>query len=138
MKLKKFEIREYWAELYMCIWIFKQIKAFSENLMKEELSTDEYSKVKGICITDKKKMLCAIIAENCNENEYNRVLTHEVFHWIHYLFDYLGIDLSYNNTEWIAYYIDYYSNEIQIFLWNTNKQKNRAKRQQKTPDPIWS
>ena len=129
MKLKKFNLSVFWATLYMCVWNFKQIQSFNELSMDYELTKETDGHIKWICTAKKKLMVCSIITDNCTKDEYTRILLHEVFHWLHYIFDYLWIDMSYDNTENFAYYLDYYYNEIVKFLGEIEKSENKKQKQ---------
>ena len=125
MKLIKHDIPQFSAELYMCIWSFKDVQDFGKLITWEEIDKQEYEDCLGVCIASKRKMVCAIITDNCPKNEQTRVLLHETVHGIHYLFDFLWINMSYDNSEDLAYYVDYYYTEIVKFLKQTKKKKTK-------------
>lgn len=47
---------------------------------------------------------CYLYLEEIN----HQTLVHELIHFVMYVFDYCGIDISYKNDEPFAYYMDYY------------------------------
>lgn len=132
MKITKHEAKELDANIYLCMWTFKEAQTFCSKLFEEELEKDEYWDVRWVCVTNKRNIACFVLTDNCEKKDYKGVMIHEVIHWIHYLLDYIGHPMDYDNwTEMVAYYMSYYIEKWMEFLDWLNKKNGESKSKRK-------
>lgn len=132
MKLIKHEAKELEANIYFCVWTFKEAQSFCEKLFKEDLEEDEFWEVRWLCVTDKRNIACFVLTDICKKDDYKKVMMHEVVHWVHYLLDYIGHPMDYDNgTEMVAYYMSYYIEKWMEFLDELKKKDGKSKSKRK-------
>ena len=127
MKLAHGRSEEIEADIYFFLWKFEQLKKILDTIMPNEDCEDKLWKCQWVCFTDKRKVVCCVLEDNCKKADFEKVLNHEIIHWIHYLMEYLWHGMWYDGwAEMFAYYTAYRIEKWKEFL--SGKKKNKKKK----------